>query len=100
MQSQVGIFEINVDVRPGVDAAAVAKRLDAIVADFLATGPTADEVQRYQVRSISGRVRGLESVGGFGGKAVTLAEGALYSGDPAHYKKEMAELAAETPGKV
>lgn len=98
--SQVGIFEINVDVRPGVDAAAAAKRLDAIVADFLATGPTADEVQRYQVRSIAGRVKGLESVGGFGGKAVTLAEGALYSNDPAHYQKEMAELATETPAKV
>jgi len=98
--SQVGIFEIDVDVRPGVDAAAVEKRLDAIVAEFLATGPTADEVQRYQVRSISGRIKGLEAVGGFGGKAVTLAEGALYSNDPAHYKKEMAELAAETPAKV
>jgi len=98
--SQVGMFEITVDVRPGVDAAAVEKRLDAVVADFLATGPDADEVQRYQVRSIAGRVKGLEAVGGFGGKAVALAEGALYSNDPAHYKKEMAELAAETPARV
>jgi len=98
--SQVGIFDIDVDVRPGVDPAVVAKRLDAIVADFLATGPTPDEVQRFQVRTIAGRVKGLEAVGGFGGKAVALAEGALYSDDPAHYKKEMAELAAETPAKV
>jgi len=98
--SQVGIFELSVDVRPGVDAATVTKRLDAVVADFLATGPTPDELQRYQVRSIAGRVKGLEAVGGFGGKAVALAEGALYSNDPAHYKKEMAELAAETPAKV
>jgi len=98
--SQVGIFELSVDVRPGVDATTVTKRLDAVVADFLATGPTADELQRYQVRSIAGRVKGLEAVGGFGGKAVALAEGALYSNDPAHYKKELAELAAETPAKV
>jgi zinc protease len=98
--SQVGIFEITVDVRPGVDAAAVAKRLDTLVADFLATGPTADELQRYQVSSISGRMKGLEAVGGFGGKAVALASGALYSNDPGFYKREMAELAAETPAKV
>ncbi|MBW8841860.1 MAG: insulinase family protein [Sphingomonadales bacterium] len=98
--SQVGIFEVSVDVRPGADAAAAEKRLDAVIADFLATGPSADELQRYQVRSIAGRVKGLEAVGGFGGKAVALAEGALYSNDPAHYKKEMAELAAETPAKV
>ena len=98
--SQVGIFEVDVDVRPGVDVATVEKRLDAIVADFIASGPTADELQRYQTRSISGRVKGLEAVGGFGGKAVALASGALYSNDPAHYKKEMADLAAATPAKV
>ena len=84
---------------PGVDPATVAKRLDALVADFLATGPTADELQRYQVTNISSRMKGLEAVGGFGGKAVALASGALYSNDPGFYKKEMAELAAETPGQ-
>lgn len=98
--AQVGMFEISVDVRPGVDAAAVAKRMDEIIADFLANGPTADEVKRYQVSSLSARIKGLEAVGGFGGKAVALAEGALYSNDPGHYKTEMAELAAATPASV
>ncbi|MBN8816643.1 MAG: insulinase family protein [Sphingomonas sp.] len=98
--AQVGIFEINVDVRPGVDAAVVAKRLDALLAEFIASGPTVDELQRYQVTSISSRMKGLEAVGGFGGKAVALASGALYQNDPGFYKKEMAELAAETPAKV
>ena len=98
--SQVGMFEITIDVRPGVDVATVEKRYDEVLADFLKTGPTPDEVQRYQVRSISGRVKGLEAVGGFGGKAVALASGALYSNDPAFYKKELAILAAETPAKV
>jgi len=98
--SQVGMFEISVDVRPGVDAATVAKRLDALVADFIASGPTADEVQRNQTTSISARMKGLEQVGGFGGKAVALASGALYRDDPGFYKKELAELAAETPAKV
>ncbi|MEO9129667.1 MAG: pitrilysin family protein, partial [Sphingomonas sp.] len=50
--------------------------------------------------SISGTIAGLESVGGFGGKAVTLASGALYSNDPGYYKKQLAELAAETPATV
>ena len=40
-------------------------------------------------------VGGLEAVGGFGGKAVALAEGALYSGDPGFYKKQLAALAAQ-----
>ncbi|MBS0479760.1 MAG: insulinase family protein, partial [Proteobacteria bacterium] len=44
--------------------------------------------------------KGLEQVGGFGGKAVALASGALYRNDPGFYKKEMATLAAETPAGV
>ena len=98
--SQVGMFSISIDVRPGVDAAVAAKRLDEIVADLIANGPSADEVQRVATINASGRIAGLESVGGFGGKAVALAEGALYSNDPGFYKKQLATLAAETPAQV
>ena len=40
------------------------------------------------------RIAGLESVGGFGGKAVVLARGELYSGDPAYYRTQLARLGA------
>ena len=93
-------FEVRVDVAPGQDADAVAKRLDAIMADFIATGPTDDEVRRVATSVAAARIDGLDQSGGFGGKATTLAEGKLYSNDPAHYKKELAELAAMTPAKV
>jgi zinc protease len=98
--AQIGIFEITVTVRPGVDPALAARRLDEVLASFLKSGPTKDEVERYVTRSLSARVAGLESVGGFRGKAVTLAEGALYSNDPEFYKQQMARLAAETPAQI
>ncbi|MEG3089170.1 M16 family metallopeptidase [Sphingomonas sp. PB4P5] len=98
--AQVGTFDIYTVVRPGVDAAVVAKRVDEIVADFIKTGPTEDEVRRYVTKTTVDRIEGLESVGGFGGKAVALAEGALYSNDPGFYKKQLAELAAQTPASV
>ncbi|MCW3846261.1 insulinase family protein [Sphingomonas sp. LB-2] len=98
--SQAGIFSIVVDVKAGVDPALVIRRLDEIVADLLAKGPTADEVKRVATNSISGRIAGLESVGGFGGKAVALASGALYSNDPGFYKKVLARLATVTPAQV
>jgi len=98
--AQVGTFDIYVVVRPGVDPAVVNTRLDQIIADFLKNGPTADEVQRYVTTTAVERIEGLESVGGFGGKAVALAEGALYSNDPGFYKKQLAELAAQTPASV
>ena len=97
---RVGLFEVTADVKPGVDAALVAKRLDAVIAELLEQGPTADEVQRVATREVSGRISGLESVGGFGGKAVALAEGALYAKDPEFYRKQLAAYAAATPAKV
>jgi zinc protease len=96
----LGIFQIRAVVRPGVDPALVGSRIDAIVADFLKNGPTADEVNRVVTSSTARTVEGLESVGGFGGKAVTLAEGALYTGDPGFYKKQLADLAAQTTASV
>ncbi len=98
--AQVGMFTIQAVVKPGVDPAKVETRLDQIVADFLKNGPTADEVSRVVTTNVSRRVAGLESVGGFGGKAVALAEGALYSNDPGFYKKRLAALAAQTPASV
>ncbi|MEO8723366.1 MAG: pitrilysin family protein [Sphingobium sp.] len=98
--AQLGFFEVTADIKPGVDPVVVGKRLDALLADYFARGPTADEVQRVATTDVAGRISGLEQVGGFGGKATTLAEGALYSGRPDEYKKEMADIAAATPAKV
>ncbi|MDF7775102.1 pitrilysin family protein [Sphingomonas sp. AOB5] len=98
--SQGGMFLVVLDVRPGVDPAVAVKRLDEIMADLLKNGPTADEVTRVATNNISGRIAGLESVGGFGGKAVALASGALYSNDPGFYKKQLNRLATTTPAQV
>ena len=97
---KLSLAEITVDVKPGVDPIAVGKRLDQLLADYLANGPSADEVQRAATRQLSGTIGGLEKVGGFTGKAVTLAEGAVYSDDPAKYKKDLAIYAAATPQSV
>ncbi|MEQ6332739.1 pitrilysin family protein [Sphingobium sp. MK2] len=97
---KLSIAEITVDVKPGVDAATVGKRLDQLLADYLTNGPSADEVQRAATQRVAGTISGLEKVGGFSGKAVTLAEGAVYSNDPATYKKDLAAYAAATPAQV
>ncbi|WP_426027562.1 M16 family metallopeptidase [Brevundimonas sp. TWP2-3-4b2] len=94
---RVGIFDISVNVKPGVDAGEVGRRLDAIVADFIARGPTEEEVARVATRYVSGRIQSLEQVNG---KANVLAEGQLYAGDPDHYKKELAGYASVTPAQV
>ncbi|MGC6400427.1 M16 family metallopeptidase [Sphingomonas sp. FW199] len=98
--AQVGFFSVSADVRPGADPALVEKRMDEVVAKLLAEGPTADEVARVTTSTVSGRLSGLEAVGGFGGKAVALAEGALYSDNPGYYKMQLERMAAATPAAV
>ncbi|MES2137242.1 MAG: pitrilysin family protein [Pseudomonadota bacterium] len=97
---RAGIFNVTVHVKPGLDPAKVSQRLDQILADYIAKGPTSDEVQRAVMSEVSGRIRGLEQVGGFGGKAVSLAEGQTYAHDSDFYKKTLASYAAITPAAV
>ncbi|WP_332812174.1 M16 family metallopeptidase [Sphingomonas sp.] len=97
---RISLFEVTADVKPGVDPAQVAARLDAIIADLVANGPTEDEVQRVVMSYVSDRVRGLEQVGGGGGKAVALAEGTLYANDPDFSKKRLLAYTSMTPAKV
>ncbi|MCL6698666.1 insulinase family protein [Sphingomonas sp. NSE70-1] len=97
---RIGLFQINATVKPGVDPAVVEKRLDEIMADYLANGPTDDEVRRAATQDVAGRIRGLEQVGGFGGKAVALAEGQVYAQDSDFYKKNLDAYAAATPAQI
>jgi predicted Zn-dependent peptidase len=97
---RVGIFLVSATVKPGVDPTVVEKRLDELVADFIAKGPSEDEVRRASVTEVGGRIRGLEQVGGFGGKAVTLAEGQTYAGDSDWYAKNLATYASVTPADI
>ena len=95
-----GIFNVSAYVKPGVDPAVVSKRLDEIMADYIAKGPTADEVQRAVMSEVSDDIRGLEEVGGFGGKAVSLAQGQTFAHDSDFYKKTLTTYAAITPAAV
>jgi zinc protease len=97
---KISLLNVTARVRPGVDPALVARRLDEIIADFVRNGPTAAEVQRAATTEVASTIKGLEQVGGFSGKAVTLAEGAVYSNDPAKYRKDLQEIAAATPASV
>jgi predicted Zn-dependent peptidase len=91
---------ITAEVRPGVDPAVVERRIDALLAEWKATGPDADEVARIATRSVGGVIRGLEQVGGFGGKGQALADGAVFENNPAAYRDELARIAAATPESV
>ena len=98
--AQGGQFSVEADVKPGTDPAKVAAALDAEVGRYLASGPTADELQRAATVYASSEIRGLETTGGFSGKASKLAEGLLYSNDPQEYRKALQRAAVLKPAEV
>src|SRR5690606_21689099 len=89
-----------IDVKPGVEVAEAEARFDAILADFIAKGPTQAELDRAVASLVSAQVGQLEQVGVFNGKGSTLAEGLVFSGDPEKYKQDLAALTALTPAAV
>jgi zinc protease len=91
-----GIAAIVADARPGVDLAKVEQAVNEELARFLKDGPTADEMKRIRAQRRASFIRGVERVGGFGGKSDVLAQGAVYAGDPDFHKTQQQRLLTAT----
>ncbi len=94
------LFVLQVDVKQGVDPAKVEAAIAEEWQRFLDKGPTADELERARISTRAAFLKALEKVGGFGGKAVILAQGQVYQDDPAAYQRDLAELDRATPSAV
>ena len=95
-----GYYQIIATAQPGGDLAALEAAIDEELARFLDEGPTEEELDRARTRLTSGVVRGLEKVGGFGGKSDVLATNAVYTGNPGFFKVSLDRLASATPEAV
>ncbi len=87
-------------LKPGVDPQQVEQILDEEVEKLRTRGPTAAEIKRVRSSLYAQTVRGLERVGGFGGKSDQLASAAVLAGDPAYWAEELEWLRATTPEQV
>ncbi len=79
-------FNIDVTAKPGADLAVVEKAINEELKNLLEKGPTGKELQRVKTQRIAGFIRGIERIGGFGGKSDILAQGQVYAGTPDYYK--------------
>jgi zinc protease len=77
---------IMAQARPGVELAKVEKALDEELERFLRDGPTPQELARIKMQKRADFIRGIERIGGFGGKSDVLAMNEVYAGDPDFYK--------------
>tara|TARA_B100001057_G_scaffold111954_1_gene110072 strand:- start:937 stop:3660 length:2724 start_codon:yes stop_codon:yes gene_type:complete len=84
-----GFYYIEASVQPNGDHELVKKAINEELEKFLKDGPSKSEMRRAKMKLRSSFLRGLEKVGGFGGKSDILAQNAVYTGDPGYYKKSL-----------
>ncbi len=91
--SQLGSnFIIMATVKQGVDPAKVEAVIDEELKRLVADGPSAEELARAKTAFRAGFIRGIERIGGFGGKADALAECAVYEGDPGCFRASLSNI--------
>ncbi len=101
MTRQFGsLFIVIATAKPGQDLAEVEAVLDEELEAFLASGPTGAELARAQASTRASFIRGVERIGGFGGKSDVLAASEVYLGSPDGHKTTQANLATATVADV
>jgi zinc protease len=94
------LFLTSVTVQPGGDLQEVEIAVNEEIERLLRDGITQEELERVKAQRRSSYIRGLESIGGFGGKSDVLAMNAIYEGDPGAYRKTLARIDAATTEDV
>ncbi len=95
-----GQFRIQASAKPGGNLAQVEKELDEELAKLLKDGPTAEELARAKAQHEANFVRGIERIGGFGGKSDRLAQSQTYLGNPDAYKISYKRIQEATEEEV
>jgi zinc protease len=95
-----GMFFITADVVAGVDPAIVEQSMDEVMETFIKKGPSAKLLKAEKTKAIAGFIRGIQRIGGFGGKSDLLATCQTYTGNPGCYQDSAKYLDAATSSKI
>ncbi|MGI9331511.1 MAG: M16 family metallopeptidase [Gammaproteobacteria bacterium] len=91
-----GITYLVASAQPGMELGTVEKAAREELARFINKGPTQRELERAQAQHRANFLRGIERIGGFGGKSEVLAQSAVYAGDPDAWQRELDDVANAT----
>ena len=95
-----GLFAITADVKSGVDERKVEAAIEEELRRFMTKGPTKAELDRARMAVRSSFIKGLERIGGFGGKADVLASCEVYEADPGCYRRSLRAVEEATPEQL
>jgi zinc protease len=93
-------FNIFCDAKPGVDISKIDKIINEELQKILSQGPTVVELERAKTNYFAGFVKGMQRIGGFGGKSDILAQSATFGGSPDFYKKIQQWIKDATPEDI
>jgi len=91
-----GQFHIVATAQQGIDLKVVEDAVDEELSRFLKSGPSRREVERVQTQYRARFIRGIERIGGFGGKSDILARNEVYAGQPDYYKVTLERINSAT----
>jgi predicted Zn-dependent peptidase len=94
------VFTLEAVARPGVTSDALAKELDAVLEEVRREGISQQELNRARTRFETQMLAGLQSVGGFGGKADVLQSYNHYMNDPGFLDEDLSRYDAVTTERV
>ncbi len=95
-----GQFYIVATAKPGGDLAVIEKAIDEELKRFLAKGPTSDELRMVKTQFEAGFIRGIERIGGFGGKSDILAHNFVFTGNADYYKVRLEEVRSASAARI
>ena len=95
-----GMFFVIVDVASGEDPLEVENSMDDVLEIFIKKGPNPKLLKAEKTKILAGFIRGIQRIGGFGGKSDLLATCQTYTGDPSCYRKNAEYLDSVTPAKM
>ena len=81
-----GNFTVGANVKPGMSAEDVEKTENDILKEFIDKGPNQEELDRVKANYFANFMKGMERIGGFGGKSDILVSNEIYGGSPDYYK--------------
>ena len=95
-QTLGSMFLVTATPKPGISLERLEKEIDEELARLAAAPPTPEELERAKNKIEAGAIFGLEPVGGFGGRAATLAGYYLRTGNPGFLGEDLARYRSAT----
>ena len=95
-----GQFWIAADLAKGVSLQEMEDALDETLANFIKKGPSSKNLKNTKTTIRASFIKGLQRIGGFGGKSDLLAYSEVYTGDPGRFNNFYSDMLSTTKQEI